>query len=394
MWFWKKKEVVEHQVPNRRFVSIRMEAIGGQGANSAGKILAETAVLAEGYNGNHFSSFGSEKRGSPVKSYVRFSTQGDVIRTASAIQNPNILVIFHEGLLGSHPEILDGANDETDLLINSASHPEDLRFPKGMKFRNIATLNAIDLAHKSQCGLNAVMLGAIGVLCSEVRLSSLQAGLQRFFESRGPKVVHANALGFLAGANSIKIKPYHERQSNQKVEQISLPELGWLNAPIGGVITNPGNSILKDHSASRKGIAPKFIKEICFNCGFCDMVCPDFCFVWELDANGTSQPKLKGIDYQYCKGCQKCVAVCPVEALQPVLESEIKDDERQHKVFPNVSLSEVNTRAEHLNWTTFVDQLSDQDRMGTIQTELLDRNSYLRPSFSTEIIERSKEKKK
>jgi pyruvate ferredoxin oxidoreductase gamma subunit len=24
---------------------------------------------------------------------------------------------------------------------------------------------------------------------------------------------------------------------------------------------------------------------------------------------------LKGIDYQYCKGCLKCVTACPVEAL-------------------------------------------------------------------------------
>ena len=58
MWFQKKKEIK----PNRPFVSIRMEAIGGQGANSAGKILAEAAVLGMGYTGNHFSSFGSEKR--------------------------------------------------------------------------------------------------------------------------------------------------------------------------------------------------------------------------------------------------------------------------------------------------------------------------------------------
>ena len=61
-WFKRKPEIVEYQRP---VVSIRLEAIGGQGANSAGKIIAEAAVLGKGYTGNHFSSFGSEKGGTP-----------------------------------------------------------------------------------------------------------------------------------------------------------------------------------------------------------------------------------------------------------------------------------------------------------------------------------------
>ena len=47
---------------NRDFVSVRMEAIGGQGANSAGKILAEAAALEMGLQASHFSSYGSEKQ--------------------------------------------------------------------------------------------------------------------------------------------------------------------------------------------------------------------------------------------------------------------------------------------------------------------------------------------
>jgi pyruvate ferredoxin oxidoreductase gamma subunit len=68
-----------------------MEAIGGQGANSAGKVLAEAAVLGMGFTGNHFSSFGSEKRGTPVRSFVRFSPVGKEIRSASSIRHPDLL---------------------------------------------------------------------------------------------------------------------------------------------------------------------------------------------------------------------------------------------------------------------------------------------------------------
>jgi len=45
---------------------IRFESIGGLGAHLAGKILAEAVVLRQGLNGAHFSSYGSEKKGTPV----------------------------------------------------------------------------------------------------------------------------------------------------------------------------------------------------------------------------------------------------------------------------------------------------------------------------------------
>nr|WP_272503414.1 2-oxoacid:acceptor oxidoreductase family protein [Brachyspira hyodysenteriae] len=38
-------------------------------------MLAEVGVLSQGYYGAAFSSYGSEKKGSPVKSFVRFSEE-------------------------------------------------------------------------------------------------------------------------------------------------------------------------------------------------------------------------------------------------------------------------------------------------------------------------------
>lgn len=47
---------------------IRMESIGGLGANLCGKLLGELGAKYLGFNSSSFSSYGSEKRGSPVKS--------------------------------------------------------------------------------------------------------------------------------------------------------------------------------------------------------------------------------------------------------------------------------------------------------------------------------------
>ncbi len=57
-----------------RFFGIRFESIGGLGAHAAGQILGGAAVLRLGFNGAHFSSYGSEKKGSVVRSFVRIGT--------------------------------------------------------------------------------------------------------------------------------------------------------------------------------------------------------------------------------------------------------------------------------------------------------------------------------
>jgi pyruvate ferredoxin oxidoreductase gamma subunit len=325
----------------RKNVSVRLEAIGGQGANSAGKILAEAAVLGLGYSGNHFSSFGSEKKGTPVKSFVRFSTEGKQIRTASYIKNPDVLIVFHESLLETHPDCLEGITAHTDLLINSTKKPSEIRFPEGFKVRKFATIDATDLALKYQCGLNSIMLGAATRFCPEIDGETLLKTFLKFFSHLEPQLKKRNIEGFESGRKQTKDFIFDESQANIQPQEKILPSMGWENAPLGGVILNPGNTVLKDNSASRKGLLPRFIAEICYNCGFCDMVCPDFCFVWKVDPKNKTAPALMGIDYQYCKGCQKCVLACPVQALVTVPESELLESEKQHHLFPQTEIQKL-----------------------------------------------------
>ena len=46
---------------------------------------------------------------------------------------------------------------------------------------------------------------------------------------------------------------------------------------------------------------------------------PDMVFQF---AAGEQGPVNRGLDYQHCKGCLRCVAVCPVQALTAVKERE------------------------------------------------------------------------
>lgn len=384
----------------RSAVSIRLEAIGGQGANTAGKILAEAAVLGMGYTGNHFSSFGSEKRGTPVRSFVRFSIEKKPVRSASFISTPDILVVFNESLIQTHPEILEGASEKTTLILNTPHRPSEIRLPKGLQLGFISLISASSIAFKQGAGLNAVMLGAIANSLPEVDAKTLKKTIDSYFTTRGKSasdLSQLNQKAFEAGHEGAKMFPFFDLSRNKMFEtesQAALPEMGWMNAPIGGAIVNPGNSVLKDHSVSRKGVAPLLVKELCFNCGICDMVCPDFCFVWDLTSKSEA-PDLKGIDYQYCKGCQKCVAVCPVNALIPTEEEKIPTEARQVKLFPDLEKAELAASWRSVDWPKFVEELSQSEKMMTPLTELLDTSSYLRPDFSqSPVSERLKGKSK
>lgn len=350
-------------------VTVRMEAIGGQGANSAGKILSEAAVLGMHYTGNHFSSFGSEKRGTPVRSFVRFSPERKPVRSTSFISEPHLLMIFHESSIRTRSEVVSGIGENTDIVVNSESPPELIGLPKNSRARNIIAVNATEIARRSQCGLNVVMLGAAIGCLPEIEVEILRSAIESFFSKLSTTALKANLNGFKEGQRRARQAPFTPLQAQHSFDAEALPRLGWQNAPIGGLIINPGNSVLKDNSVSRKGVAPRFLLELCFHCGYCDMVCPDFCFVWEKpqeSERSNAAPELKGIDYQFCKGCQKCISICPVNALVPVLESEIKPEERLTRLFPRVTPEAVQAQ-----WQSAVPR-----------EELLDLKNYIKPDFS------------
>ena len=52
------------------YYEIRLESIGGLGANLCGKMLGELGAIYMNLNAASFSSYGSEKRGSPVKACI------------------------------------------------------------------------------------------------------------------------------------------------------------------------------------------------------------------------------------------------------------------------------------------------------------------------------------
>jgi pyruvate ferredoxin oxidoreductase gamma subunit len=300
------------------FFEIRLESIGGLGANLAGKMLAEAGVVGVGLNGVSFSSYGSEKKGSPVKAHIRFCDINTNIRDTSPVERPHVVGVFHEAL-SKTINVTSGISEDSIVLVNSNKSPEELKDLMKMTAGTIAVVDATGISLEEKNRANMAMLGGLFRLCDFLDPEAMKDVIRKSLEKKYPGAVQPALNTFERGYNEVKFQTF-ELPVGVKMPQfvrMDTPVLGYETQPIGGMVINPGNSILKDLSISRAGMMPHFHDDKCIHCAQCDNVCPDFCFVWEEqpDKKGKPQMFLQGIDYQYCKGCLKCVQACPTEAL-------------------------------------------------------------------------------
>lgn len=299
------------------FFEIRLESIGGLGANLAGKMLAETGALGLGLNASNFSSYGSEKKGSPVKSFVRFCAPDVDIRDHSPIEQPHVVGVFHEALYKT-VNVVSGLPADGVVLVNTVRDFDEVRNDLKLQYGTLAIVDALGIAVEEKTKVNTSMLGALFRICDFLDPEGMRTVIRRTFEKKYPHLVEPNIRTFDRGYNEVRFKTYEVPAGAAGKEfQRVLPPMGYATQPIGGVLFTQANSITKNLSGSRQGFIPELDAEKCIHCANCDAICPDYCFVWEEaeDKRGRPQQFLRGIDYQYCKGCLKCIEVCPTDAL-------------------------------------------------------------------------------
>ena len=74
----------------KEYYEIRLESIGGLGANLCGKMLGELGVKYLDVNSSNFSSYGSEKTGTPVKGFIRYCNKEKEIRVHFPVVEPDV----------------------------------------------------------------------------------------------------------------------------------------------------------------------------------------------------------------------------------------------------------------------------------------------------------------
>jgi len=327
------------------YFEMRLESIGGLGANLCGKMLGELGALYLKLNSSSFSSYGSEKRGSPVKAHIRWCAPEKFLRLCSPVVKPNVLGIFHEALLANYP-LLSDYTEQTCIVLATSLSREEAAERYHIKCGRLFCIPALDIAMVEKSRINMVMLGAIIGVLGFVPIEMAEELCKNTVGKKYPQLIEANLNGLRRGYEHIREQrplmcsegttiatdsKNPDAPSEQDLKHYSgdSPQdkqsytWGYKTAPIGGVNPRIGSTVSNDLSASREGYIPLFIKERCINCGLCDSTCPDFVFQFMPGVYKDKKCMVNmGPDYAHCKGCLRCVEVCPVDALVMALEKD------------------------------------------------------------------------
>ncbi|MCI9125928.1 MAG: 4Fe-4S binding protein [Eubacterium sp.] len=329
------------------YYEIRIESIGGLGANLCGKMMGELGIKYLGLNSASFSSYGSEKTGTPVKAFIRYSDPDNDIRVHSPVTHPHILCIFHQALM-QNTDIFDGCGKDTTIIINTNVSPKDIMehyiTHNNISARKIICIHAQKIAMETKSRINVVMMGAMAKAMGFVKLEDMNEICSNTLGKKYPQALKGNLEGIKRGyeetssidCGEISVSEHKRNKESDISQKYKQGTLGYETAPMGGINLNFGNSVVNDLSPSRQGYIPIFIPEKCINCGLCDSTCPDMVFQFEPgEYRGREMMVNKGLDYFHCKGCLRCVSVCPTHALVRDLEENY---DRKPYFVPNKDL--------------------------------------------------------
>lgn len=109
----------------------------------------------------------------------------------------------------------------------------------------------------------------------------------------------------------------HMKSSHEKVN--IGPGAGWRDIPWGGVIPQ-GGTAASFATGDWRTLRPLWSEEKCIHCHRCWVYCPDMAVI-------STEGKIQGMDYKFCKGCGICANVCPTHAIEMHPEENFVADE-------------------------------------------------------------------
>ena len=186
-----------------KLIEIRWHGRGGQGAVTAAKILAESA-LAGGKFIQAFPEYGPERAGAPVRSFTRISTEP--IHIHSQVTNPSIVLVLDSTLLDA-VNVTEGLPDNGVIIVNTTERPGDIRKKLSLDKCKIHTVDATDIAIKElkRNIPNTPMIAALAKITKLVSLDTVKENFKKTYSKKfKPEIVEANLRAMDAAYNSVK----------------------------------------------------------------------------------------------------------------------------------------------------------------------------------------------
>jgi pyruvate ferredoxin oxidoreductase gamma subunit len=126
-----------------QLTEIRWHARAGQGAVTAAKVVAETALSADQYM-QAMPEYGPERMGAPIKAFTRICDEP--IEIHNNIENPDVVIVLDETLLDVI-DVAEGMKPDGVLIINTCSPAASVKAALGIpETARVACVDASGIA--------------------------------------------------------------------------------------------------------------------------------------------------------------------------------------------------------------------------------------------------------
>jgi len=151
---------------------------GGQGAKTCAQLIAESALI-DGKYIQAFPEYGPERRGAPVRSFVRISDKP--IRIHEPISNPNVVMVLDDNLFSSISNLKDF---NSIYLINTKKNKDDF---KEIKSKELFTIDGSSISQEliKINNPSTVLIGKLIKITNIVKINSVKDVITKEFEKKG-----------------------------------------------------------------------------------------------------------------------------------------------------------------------------------------------------------------
>jgi pyruvate ferredoxin oxidoreductase gamma subunit len=182
----------EGGVAMSELVEIRWHARAGQGAVTAAKLVADTALLQGRYI-QAMPEYGPERTGAPLKAFTRVCDEP--IEVHNNIVNPGIVVVLDETLLPII-DVTEGLKADGVIILNSRMSVEDAR--KLLKVPDSVTVAVVDASEIALATIkrdipNTPIVGALSKVTGVVPVDQVKEKLVSTFGKKfSQQIIDAN----------------------------------------------------------------------------------------------------------------------------------------------------------------------------------------------------------
>ena len=176
---------------HQQLTEIRWHARAGQGAVTAAKLVAETALELDRYI-QAMPEYGPERMGAPIQAFTRISESP--IEIHNNIEFPDVVVVLDETLL-TFVDVQRGLADDGVIIVNTCTPPEAVRKALNIGKARVACVDASTISQETlkRDMPNTPMIGALAKMTGLFTLDQITAHLAKTFGKKfSQDVIDAN----------------------------------------------------------------------------------------------------------------------------------------------------------------------------------------------------------